>query len=140
MREVDDGDVAVLFIEDDAAIAEVYKLRLELDGCRVTVASSGEEGLEEVNRQLPDIIFLDLDLPGISGLAVLARLRANRITERIPVIILSNYSEKVMIDRGLKLGAHDYLIKIATPPAAIRGQIETRVKRSTPTSPRGFSL
>ena len=140
MREVDDGDVSVLFIEDDAAIAEVYKLRLELDGCNVRVAGSGEAGLEEVNRQLPDIIFLDLDLPGMSGLAVLAQLRTDRITEKIPVIILSNYSEKEMIERGLKLGAHDYLIKVATPPATVSGEIETRVKKSVPSSRRSFSL
>src|SRR6266702_4338391 len=74
MSEVIDEDVNVLFIEDDPAVAEMYKLKLELDGYRVTVAKSGEEGLDHANSQVPDIVFLDIRLPKMDGFAVLEDL------------------------------------------------------------------
>ena len=73
MSEVVDEDVNVLFIEDDPAVAEMYKLKLELDGYRVTVAKSGEEGLDQAKRHVPDIVFLDIRLPKMDGFAVLER-------------------------------------------------------------------
>src|SRR6266852_3272962 len=101
MSEVVDEDVNVLFIEDDPAVAEMYKLKLELDGYRVTVAKSGEEGLDHAKNQVRDIVFLDIRLPKMDGFAVLENLRSDGVTKNIPVIILSNYGEKALVDRGL---------------------------------------
>src|SRR5437899_11040595 len=117
MSEVIDEDVNVLFIEDDPAVAEMYKLKLELDGYRVTVAKSGEEGLDHAKSQVPDIVFLDIRLPKMDGFAVLENLRSNGVTKNIPVIILSNYGEKELVHRGLRLGARDYLISRETTSA-----------------------
>src|ERR1700682_707463 len=94
MAEVVDEDVNVLFIEEDSAVAEMYKLKRELDGYRVTVAKSGEEGLDHAKNQVPDLVFLDIRLPKIDGFAVLESLRADGVTKNIPVIVLSNYGEK----------------------------------------------
>ena len=128
MSEVVDEDVNVLFIEDDPAVAEMYKLKLELDGYRVTVAKSGEEGLDQAKKVLPDIVFLDIRLPKMDGFAVLENLRSNTVTKNIPVIILSNYGEKELVDRGLKLGALDYLIKSETTPASLSRGVQDWVK------------
>src|SRR2546421_1064297 len=128
MSEVVDEDVNVLFIEDDPAVAEMYKLKLELDGYRVTVAKSGEEGLDQAKRHVPDIVFLDIRLPKMDGFAVLENLRADSVTRNIPVIILSNYGEKELVDRGLKLGALDYLIKSETTPASLSRGVQDWVK------------
>src|SRR5437763_16392647 len=109
MSGVRDEDVNVLFIEDDPAVAEMYKLKLELDGYRVTVAKSGEEGLDHAKSQVPDIGFLDIRLPKMDGFAVLETLRSDGVTRNIPVIILSNYGETELVDRDPKPAALDSL-------------------------------
>ncbi|GAC1615294.1 MAG: hypothetical protein NVS9B1_25070 [Candidatus Dormibacteraceae bacterium] len=126
--EVPEEDVRVLFIEDDPAVAEMYKLKLELDGYVVTVAKDGEEGLKVATDSPPDIIFLDTRLPKMDGFAVLERLRSADRTREVPVIILSNYGERELVDRGLKLGALEYLIKSQTTPANLSRGVEGWLK------------
>jgi CheY-like chemotaxis protein len=128
LSEAPDEEVRVLFIEDDPAVAEMYKLKLELDGYTVTVANDGEEGLQMANQSPPDIIFLDTRLPKMDGFAVLERLRSAERTRDIPVIILSNYGERELVDRGLKLGALEYLIKSQTTPANLSRGVEGWLK------------
>jgi CheY-like chemotaxis protein len=128
LSEAPDEEVRVLFIEDDPAVAEMYKLKLELDGYTVTVAKDGEEGLQIATETPPDIIFLDTRLPKMDGFAVLERLRSAERTSEIPVIILSNYGERELVDRGLKLGALEYLIKSQTTPANLSRGVEGWLK------------
>ena len=128
LSEAPDEEVHVLFIEDDPAVAEMYKLKLELDGYTVTVAKDGEEGLQVATESPPDIIFLDTRLPKMDGFAVLERLRSADRTREIPVIILSNYGERELVDRGLKLGALEYLIKSQTTPANLSKGVEGWLK------------
>ncbi|HEY8813193.1 MAG TPA: response regulator [Candidatus Dormibacteraeota bacterium] len=128
VSDAPDEEVKVLFIEDDPAVAEMYKLKLELDGYTVTVAKDGEEGLQMANEAPPDIIFLDTRLPKMDGFAVLERLRSAERTREIPVIILSNYGERELVDRGLKLGALEYLIKSQTTPANLSRGVEGWLK------------
>jgi len=71
----------------------------------------------------PDILFLDIRLPKMDGLGVLEALRKDSRTESLPVVILSNYSEGELVERGLKLGALDYLIKSQTTPARVSGGV-----------------
>jgi CheY-like chemotaxis protein len=129
--EVKDGevgtnldDVRVLFVEDDEAIAQMYKLKLELDGYQVDVAPDGEVALQMARSSLPDIIFLDIRLPKLGGLEVLEALRADPQTQRVPVVILSSHSEKELVERGAKLGALDHLIKSKTTPAKLAASVE----------------
>ncbi|MGH7882150.1 MAG: response regulator [Candidatus Dormibacteraceae bacterium] len=112
-------EIHVLFIEDDPAVAQMYRLKLELDGYRVTMAKDGEEGLGLAQEVLPDIIFLDIRLPKRDGFSVLETLRSTDGTRNIPVIILSNYGERELVDKGIRLGAQEYLIKSRTPPAML---------------------
>jgi CheY-like chemotaxis protein len=116
---VDDEVIDVLLIEDDPAVLEMYRMKLELDGYRVNVAVDGEEGIERATELKPDIIFLDIRLPKKDGFEVLQALRQNEDTAAIPVIMLSNYGEKELVDRGLKLGAHEFLIKAQTTPSSL---------------------
>jgi CheY-like chemotaxis protein len=121
-------EVRVLFIEDDPTVAQMYKLKLELDGYQVTMAKDGEEGLDLATQARPDIIFLDIRLPKMDGFAVLERLRGNEQTRHIPVVILSNYGERELVERGLKLGALEYLIKSQTTPANLSRGVEGWLK------------
>ncbi len=121
-------EVNVLFIEDDPTVAQMYKLKLELDGYHVDMAKDGEEGLKLAHDLKPDIIFLDIRLPKMDGFAVLEQLRSADDTRQIPVVILSNYGERELVERGLKLGALEYLIKSQTTPANLSRGVEGWLK------------
>jgi DNA-binding response OmpR family regulator len=126
--QVDEDLVDVLLVEDDPSVLEMYRLKLELDGYRVNTALDGEEGLKKAGELTPDIIFLDIRLPKMDGLEVLRKLRAQEKTRDIPVIILSNYDEEDLVARGLRLGAHEYLIKARTTPTSLSEGIEDWLK------------
>jgi CheY-like chemotaxis protein len=119
-----DDDVKVLLIEDDAAAAEMYRLRLAADGYTVVIGQDGEEGLRKASEEAPDFIYLDLRLPGLDGFEVLERLRDDPATTHIPVIILSNYGEPELRERGLRLGALEFLVKADTTPAQLSTKVE----------------
>ena len=116
---VEPDEVRVLLVEDDVSVAQMYRLKLELDGYEVDVAADGLTALEKARRQLPDIIFLDIRLPKLDGLSVLEALRQDASTARIPVVILSNWNEKELVERGISLGALDHLIKSQTTPTRL---------------------
>jgi CheY-like chemotaxis protein len=79
----------------------------------------------------PDIIFLDIRLPKKDGFTVLQELRQHPETSSIPVVILSNYGERELVERGLKLGALEFLVKADTTPSALSSEIERWVARES---------
>ena len=109
----------LLLVDDDDALAEMYALQLTASGYHVTTARSGAEALALVVDIRPDLIYLDLGLPGMPGLEVLERLRSAPDTAEVPVVILTNFSEPEMMQRGRELGAQEYLVKVNTPPALL---------------------
>ena len=113
---------SVLMIEDDPAIADMYRVQLEHDGYRVSVAATAEVALNTLSEEGPDIVLLDLLLPDRSGFEMLAALN-ERFPNHPPVVILSNYGEPSMIDRGRSLGAVEYLVKSRVTPSEISAQI-----------------
>jgi len=121
-------DVRILFVEDDASVAQMYRLKLELDGYTVDVAADGLTALEKVRASRPDLIFLDLRLPKLDGLGVLERLRADASTAAIPVVILSNWNERELVERGVSLGALDHMIKSQTTPARLSQRLKEWLK------------
>ena len=121
-------DIRVLFVEDDPTVAQMYRLKLELDGYQVIMAKDGEEGLRLAREVDPDIVFLDIRLPKVDGFSVLEGRRATDRTRNVPVVILSNYGEQDLVDRGLRLGALEYLIKSQTTPAHLSRGVENWLK------------
>jgi two-component system, OmpR family, phosphate regulon response regulator PhoB len=119
METTDVDEVRVLLVEDDAALAQMYRTKLERDGYTVQVAGDGEEALGVLSGELPDLIFLDVRLPRMDGLTFLERLRAAERTKNLPVVIVSNYSEAELVARGLQLGALEYLVKSQTTPGQL---------------------
>ena len=115
----DEDEVRVLFVEDDPAVAQMYRLKLELDGYAVEVAIDGLQAVQMATGNPPDIIFLDIRLPRLDGLSVLEELRCDDRTRAVPVVILSNYSQQELVEHGLRLGAQDYLIKSQTTPSRV---------------------
>lgn len=117
-------EIRVLFVEDDASVVQMYRLKLELDGFVVDVAPDGIIALEKASSTKPDIILLDIRLPKLDGLSVLQELRSDRATSGIPVVILSNWNEKELVDRSRDLGALDHLTKSQTTPAMLSRRLQ----------------
>jgi DNA-binding response OmpR family regulator len=117
-----------LLVEDDAFLSELYSTKFKLEGFEVLAALDGEKGLELAQKKNPDIILLDLILPKINGFVVLENLKKNQDTKDIPVILLTNLSQKGDIDRGLQMGAQDYLIKAHFMPSEVVQKIKQVLK------------
>jgi DNA-binding response OmpR family regulator len=107
---------SVLVVDDEPTIAEVVARYLERAGYRTRIAADGTQALEQVARQRPDLVVLDLMLPGIDGLEVMRRLRQpERERERIGLILLTAKGEESDRVIGLRLGADDYVVKPFSP-------------------------
>jgi DNA-binding response OmpR family regulator len=98
----------VLLIEDDARIRKVLRLALQDEGYDVTEAADGEQGLEELARDEPDVVLLDLMLPGMDGFSVCRRIRHD---SRVPVIMVTARTDSHDVVAGLEAGADDYVTK-----------------------------
>ena len=118
----------ILVIEDDKFLRELIAKKLIKEGYETSEAVDGEEGIKKIKEEKPDLILLDLILPGIDGFEVLSRMREDSTTNSIPVIILSNLGQKEDVEKGLKLGAVDYLIKAHFTPGEIIEKIKTALK------------
>ncbi|HXH84435.1 MAG TPA: response regulator [Candidatus Tectomicrobia bacterium] len=105
----------VLVVDDESDIRALVVHHLARDGFRCRTASSGPEALAEVRQRRPDLLLLDLMLPGLDGLEVCRRLRANPATAALPIIMLTAKAEEVDRVVGLELGADDYLVKPFSP-------------------------
>jgi two-component system phosphate regulon response regulator PhoB len=101
----------ILIIEDEPDIVEVLKYNLEKNRFRVATAGSGEDGLAAARDTRPDLVLLDLMLPGIDGLEVCRKLRDDERTRALPVIMLTAKGTESDIVVGLTLGADDYVVK-----------------------------
>ncbi len=113
-RQVDgrSSGVRVLVVEDDPSVAEVVGRYLDREGFSVAVASDGRDALNAATAVVPDLVVLDLSLPGLDGLDVLRRLRA---LAPVPVVILTARGEESDRVQGLELGADDYVVKPFSP-------------------------
>jgi len=118
----------ILVIEDDKFLRELITQKLTKEGYETSEAIDGEEGIKKIKEEKPGLILLDLILPGIDGFEVLSRAKGDPAISSIPVIILSNLGQKEDIERGLKLGAVDYLIKAHFTPGEIIEKIKNILK------------
>ncbi len=105
----------VLVVEDEDDIRELVRYNLVKEGYHVVSVASGEEGLAAVARKPPDLVLLDLMLPGVDGLAVCRRLKESPRTRELPVIMLTAKGEEADVVRGLNAGADDYITKPFSP-------------------------
>ena len=102
--------------------------KLLQEGYEIVAAVDGEEGIKKTKEKKPDLILLDLILPGIDGFGVLSKIKEDPALSQIPVIILSNLGQKEDIEKGLQLGAVDYLIKAHFTPGEIIEKIKKFLK------------
>jgi len=120
----------ILIVDDEADIVELVRYNLEKEGYTTLVAFSGEEALAMAAEKMPDLVVLDLMLPGIDGLEVTRQIRSNEKTVGIPIVMLTAKGEETDIVTGLELGANDYISKPFSPRelvARIRGILRRRI-------------
>lgn len=115
----------ILIIEDSEAFREIYRDVLEHRGYEVYEAVDGEEGIEILSHETPQLIILDLMLPKIDGFEVLKFIRGSSKVKEVPVIILTARGTNNDLQRGLALGATDYIEKGSIPPAEILLRIDS---------------
>jgi CheY-like chemotaxis protein len=118
----------ILIIEDEKFLRNLVKRKLSVEGFVVVESIDGEEGLKKVKEEKPDLILLDLVLPEIDGFEVLTRIKKDPSTSLIPVVILSNLGQKEEIQKGLALGAVDFLVKAYFTPDQILEKIKRVLK------------
>lgn len=127
----------ILVVEDEEAIQELIRYNLNKEGFdRVRLCDSGEEALTQAQEFAPDLILLDLMLPGMDGLSVCRRLRRDARTASIPVIMLTAKSEESDIVTGLEVGADDYLTKPFSPKVLV-ARIKSVLRRANPAETEG---
>ncbi|MGD0828755.1 MAG: response regulator, partial [Desulfobaccales bacterium] len=102
---------SILAVEDDEDILELLRYNLAKEGYRVTAVTTGEEGLRLARSTTPDLVLLDLMLPGVDGLEVCRSLKMDAKTRLAPIIMLTAKGEEADIVSGLELGAEDYITK-----------------------------
>ena len=109
----------ILVVEDEEDILELIKYNLTKEGYQVTAVASGELAIDAARRVVPDLILLDIMLPGMDGLEVCRMLKRDPVTEKIPVVMLTAKGEESDIVTGLEIGADDYLPKPFSPKVVI---------------------
>ncbi|MBN1974631.1 MAG: response regulator [Sedimentisphaerales bacterium] len=101
----------ILIVDDEEYIRELVDLNLSHEGFKVLSCETGEQAFEKASTELPDLIILDLMLPGIDGLEVCKKLKGNLKTENIPVVMLTAKDKETDVVTGLEVGADDYVTK-----------------------------
>ena len=109
--EKDSSQKTILIVEDDEFLRSLTAKRLEKENYHIEVAVDGENAISTVEGIKPDLILLDLLLPGKDGFEVLKKIRSTEVTKGIPVIIFSNLGQKEDIEKDKALGVDDFLIK-----------------------------
>lgn len=118
----------ILIVEDDKFLRELIARKLQKEGFSISEAIDGEEGLKKIKEEGADLVLLDLILPGIDGFEVLEKIKGDSATSSVPIIVLSNLGQKDDVEKGLKLGAVDYLIKAHFAPREIIEKIKKNLK------------
>lgn len=114
----------ILLVEDDLFLTGMYAAKFEIENFKVITADEGEKAVRLALKETPDIILLDILLPNMNGFDVLSKLKSDKSTKNIPVILLTNLSQKDEIEKGLRMGAEDYLIKAHFMPSEVVDKIK----------------
>lgn len=109
----------ILIIEDDEHLGGIYQAKFKMEGFTVFHAQNGEDGIKIAAKEQPDLILLDILMPGMDGYQVLRGLNCDKKTKGIPVVILSNLGQRDDVQKGIEAGACDYIIKVHFTPSEI---------------------
>ncbi len=114
----------ILIVEDDPFLSEMYAIKLTQEKFEVEFASDGKEALAKAKETLPDLVLLDIVLPKLDGFEVLARMKKEPVLAKTKIIALTNLGQKEEIEKGLALGADDYIIKAHFTPTEVINKVK----------------
>jgi DNA-binding response OmpR family regulator len=118
----------VLIVDDDPFILDMYVLKFKDDGFNVEVAMDGKKAFEEAQAKQPDIILLDVIMPLMDGFEVLQKIKNDPSLKDTPVIMLTNLGQKEDMEKGMTLGAADYVIKAHFTPSEVVQKVKQVLK------------
>jgi len=119
----------ILLVEDEKIIIDLLQKKLIEEGYEVSVARNGVEGLEKMKAAKLDLILLDIVMPKMGGFEVMEEMNKNEEFKKIPVIIISNSGQPVELDRAIRLGAKDWLIKTEFDPQEVIDKVVKQIGR-----------
>lgn len=120
---------SIMIVEDDIFVSDIYQVKIHAEGLEAIVAMNGMEAIKHLeDGAKPDLILLDIVMPYMDGMEVLRRLKANDEWKEIPVILLTNLSDKSQVDECLGMGAKDYIIKSHFTPSEVMAKAYTWLK------------
>ena len=119
----------IVLVEDDSLMSSILATHLIKEGFDIISVTEGAQAFERIQAEQPSIVLLDIVLPGVGGFDILAKLKQDESTKSIPVLILSNLGSKEEIERGIDLGAEDYLVKANSMVEEITGKIQKILDR-----------
>lgn len=114
----------VLIVDDDAFLLDMYALKFKESGFEVYIAQNGEEALAKSKTMNPDVILLDIVMPKMDGFDVLRALKKDSLAPNAAIVMLTNLGQKEDVDRGLKLGANDYIVKAHFTPSEVVAKVK----------------
>jgi DNA-binding response OmpR family regulator len=119
-----DDTIRVLFVQDDPAVAEMYKLKLELDGYQVTIVSGLQQLIDASATVRPDLVYLDIRRREQDGIEMLRALRGEGPTKDVPVIILSDHRPEEMVGGGFTANVIDYVVRANVALTSLTENVE----------------
>lgn len=124
-EEVQQEKKIIMIAEDDVFIGDIYEVKLQDAGYDVVLANNGREAIEKLESGIkPHIILLDIVMPYMDGFDVLEAINQREEWKSIPVVLLTNLSQKEDVDRGMALGAKDFLIKSHFTPSEVLAKVQ----------------
>lgn len=131
-ERIDPRSMTVLVVDDEPRLVDVVRMNLEVEGYRVVEAANGNEALDRLKEDLPDLVILDVMMPELDGFETLRRIRA---ISNIPVIMLTVRNEESDRIRGLEIGADDYISKSPFSPRELLTRVKALLRRTFTPSP-----
>jgi len=119
----------ILIVEDDPFLSEMYTTKLVQENFEVDLAVDGKEAIKKAREMKPDLILLDIVLPKMEGFEVLAEIKKDIELRNIQIIALTNLGQKEEVEKGLKLGADDYIVKAHFTPTEVINKIKQVIKK-----------
>lgn len=123
--------ILVLIIEDDSYISDMYRIKLESENFEVVTTKDGITGIKMLKKQQPDIVLLDIVMPKIDGFNILKTIKRNPELKKIPIVLLTNLSQKENVERGFGLGADSYIIKAHFTPSEVVEKIKSILEKNS---------
>lgn len=117
----------ILIVDDDSMISDMYLMKFVEDGFDATTASDGKTALEKIESEKPDAVLLDIVMPQMDGFDVLKELGKKGLLQNTKIILLSNVGQKEDVEKGLSLGASDYIIKANFTPSEVLEKVKKNI-------------